>query len=133
MSQPVPPPGTIGETGIGVYDATVAALSGALADGSVTSAGLTAFYLSRIAGLNPALRAVLTVNPEAEAEAHAQDRARHDGAPPGPLAGIPVLIKDNIAARGLPATAGSPALAGTEQGDAFLVGRLRGAGAVVLG
>ena len=106
MSLPVPPPGTIGETGIGVYDATVAALSEALADGSVTSAGLTAFYLSRIAELNPALRAVLTVNPDAEAEAHAQDRARHDGPPAGPLTGIPVLIKDNIAARGLPATAG---------------------------
>ncbi|MGE5132351.1 MAG: amidase [Gemmatimonadota bacterium] len=133
MSPTVPPPGTIGETGIGVYDATVAALSEALADGSVTSAGLTAFYLSRIAELNPALRAVVTVNPEAEAEAHAQDRARHDGAPAGPLAGIPVLIKDNIAVRGLPATAGSPALAGTEQGDAFLVTRLRAAGAVVLG
>ena len=51
----------------------------------------------------------------------------------GPLAGIPVLVKDNIAVHGMPATAGSPALAGAESGDAFCVGRLRQAGAVILG
>jgi Amidase/DDE superfamily endonuclease len=44
-----------------------------------------------------------------------------------------VLVKDNIAAAGMPATAGSGALAGAESGDAFLVARLRAAGAVILG
>jgi amidase len=52
---------------------------------------------------------------------------------PGPLTGIPVLIKDNIAVRGMPASAGSPALGGAESGDAFLVTRLREAGAIILG
>src|SRR6266700_1199465 len=54
-------------------------------------------------------------------------------APGRPLEGIPVLIKDNIGVRGMPATAGSPALQDAENGDAFLVGRLRAAGAIVLG
>jgi amidase len=133
MSQIPPPPETIGETGIDVHEATISSLGEALAAGTITSAGLTAFYLDRIARLNPALRAVISVNPGAVAEAQAQDRAGSPGAPSSPLAGIPVLVKDNIAVRGLPATAGSPALAETGEGDAFLVARLREAGAVVLG
>ncbi|HXP19397.1 MAG TPA: amidase [Streptosporangiaceae bacterium] len=52
---------------------------------------------------------------------------------PGPLAGIPVLIKDNIAVDGQPATAGSPALLRAGASDAFLIGRLRAAGAIILG
>jgi amidase len=51
----------------------------------------------------------------------------------GPLDGIGILIKDNVAAAGLPATAGSPALLQAEAADAFLVGKLRAAGAVILG
>ncbi len=133
MPDTSPPPGTIGDTGIGVYGATAGALGAAMAAGAITAADLTAFYLDRIARLNPELRAVITVNPQAAADAQAQDQAWRAGAPRTPLAGIPGLVKDNIAARGLPATAGSPALAGTEQGDAFLVARLRAAGAIVLG
>jgi amidase len=133
MSQTPPPPETIGETGIDVHEATISSLGAALAAGTITSAGLTAFYLDRIARLNPALRAVISVNPGAVAAAEAQDRDRHPGAARAPLAGIPVLVKDNIAVRGQPATAGSPALAETGHGDAFLVARLREAGAVVLG
>jgi amidase len=111
----------------------VAALAQALTAGALTSAALTAACLDRITRLNPALRAVITVSPQARAEAAAADRARDAGAPAGPLAGIPVLIKDNIAVHGLPATAGSPALAQAESGDAFCVARLRAAGAVILG
>jgi amidase len=123
----------IGGTGIEAPGATVSALSAALAAGTLSSATLTAFYLARIERLNPLLHAVISVNPEAAAEAAASDAARASGSNPGPLAGIPVLVKDNIAARGLPATAGSRALAAAGQDDAFLVGRLRSAGAVVLG
>ncbi|MBO0775990.1 MAG: amidase, partial [Actinobacteria bacterium] len=133
MPQTARPPETIGDTGIDVQRATIGALGEALAAGRLTAAGLTAFYLDRIERLNPALRAVISVNPGAVAEASELDASRRAGAPGSPLAGIPVLVKDNIAARGLPATAGSPALADTEQGDAFLVARLRAAGAVVLG
>jgi len=113
--------------------ATLAGLQQAMSAGSLTSAGLTAFYLDRIERLNPELHAVITVSPAALTEARGCDQQRASGAEAGPLAGIPVLVKDNIAAAGLPATAGSPALADTESGDAFLVAGLRAAGAVILG
>jgi amidase len=140
MSEPIIPPPvtsqvseTLGRTGLDPDTVSVAALRQALADGALTAAELTAFYLSRIERLNPALHAVISVSPQAAADARASDQARARGTAPGPLAGIPVLIKDNVAVTGLPATAGSPALAGTDAGDAFLVTRLREAGAVILG
>jgi len=133
MSVPDHLDGTIGDSGIGALGATVAALQRALSSGSLTSAALTASYLDRIERLNPGLHAVISVSANAPAEAAASDAARASGTVRGPLEGIPVLLKDNIAAAGLPATAGSPALAGAESGDAFLVSGLRAAGAVILG
>jgi amidase len=127
VSEPIP------GTAIDAARATVAELRAALAAGTLTALGLTEFYLSRIERLDPLLHSVITVSGDAPAEAQARDEARAGGAAAGPLAGIPVLIKDNIAVRGMPATAGSPALAGAEQGDAWLVTRLREAGAVILG
>jgi amidase len=124
---------TIGATDIAARGATLARLQRALAAGELTSAALTAFYLERIARLNPDLHAVITVSPQAAAEAAASDAARASGTGRGSLEGIPVLVKDNIAVAGMPATAGSPALATAESGDAFCVGRLRAAGAVILG
>jgi amidase len=125
----------IAGTDIGATTATVAELGRALASGQLTAAALTDFYLGRIERLNPRLRAVIEVSPDAAAAAAASDRERAaaNGSPARPLAGIPVLIKDNIAVDGQPATAGSPALRGSGQGDAFIVGRLRDAGAIVLG
>ncbi len=111
----------------------VAVLRQAMAGGTLTSAALTGRCLDRIAELNPLLRAVITVSPDALAEAAARDQQRAAGHPAGPLHGIPVLVKDNIAVAGRPATAGSPALAGAETGDAFCVRRLRAAGAVIVG
>src|ERR1035438_7691143 len=124
---------TIGGTGVAAAGATVSVLQQAMASGALTSAGLTEFYLSRIERLNPLLRAVISVNPGAGSEAAASDQMRVGSAARGPLEGIPVLVKDNVAARGLPATAGSPALLEAESGDAFLVTRLRAAGAVIIG
>ena len=123
----------IGASGLRAGHAPVAALGQALTAGTLTSAELTACYLGRIERLNPLLRAVITVNPGALAEAAARDADRGRGAAAGPLAGIPVLVKDNIAVLGQPATAGSPALADAESGDAFCVSRLRAAGAVIIG
>ncbi len=123
----------VGLTSITAGDATVANLASALAAGTLTAAELTDFYLARIERLNPALRAVISVGPDGGAEAAASDARRAAGSARGPLDGIPVLIKDNISAAGLPATAGSPALLGAAGTDAFLVGRLRAAGAVILG
>jgi amidase len=124
---------TAGRSGISAGDATVRNLGRALSAGELTAAELTDFYLARIEWLNPALRAVIAVSPEATGEALASDARRAAGTPRGTLDGIPVLIKDNVSARGLPATAGSPALLQAEGSDAFLVGRLRAAGAVILG
>jgi len=121
-------------TGADVAIATVGELQRAITSGALTSAELTASCLARIERLNPRLRAVIRVSESAAADAAASDTARAaSGAPAGPLAGIPVLIKDNIGVRGMPATAGSPALQDAENGDAFVVGRLREAGAIVLG
>src|SRR6266487_3266262 len=140
MSEPIIPPQatsqvteTPGGTGLDPDTASVAALRQALADGALTAAELTAFYSSRIERLNPALHAVISVSPRAAADARACDEARARGEAPGPLAGIPILIKDNIAVAGMPTTAGSPALAEAGQDEAFLVTRLREAGAVILG
>jgi amidase len=133
MPEPTAVSETIPGTTIDTGGVTVASLQEALAAGSLTARELAGFYLRRIGRLDPILHSVISVNDDALAEAQAPEGARAGGAPPGPLAGIPVLIKDNIAVRGMPATAGSPALAGTEQGDAWLVARLRAAGAVILG
>jgi amidase len=114
-------------------DATAAALQRAIAAGKLTSAQLTRHYLNRIQERNPALHAVITVSPDAMAQAEASDAARANGSGPrGPLEGIPVLVKDNVQVAGMPTTAGSPALLGAQPPDAFIVTRLRAAGAIIL-
>ena len=95
---------------VSVSQPSLAGLQAALAAGTLSSAALTGFYLQRIERLNPALHAVITVNPNAPAEAAASDAARAVDGPRGPLEGIPVLVKDNVQVAGMPTTAGSPAL-----------------------
>jgi amidase len=133
MSISESPGETIARSGISLADVTAARLSQAMAAGTLTSAELVRFYLERIERHNPALGAVISVSRDAAEQAAAVDQARTAGAKLGPLAGIPVLIKDNISVAGSPATAGSPALAEAPAQDAFLVGRLRAANAVILG
>jgi amidase len=119
--------------GGGPDGASVGGLRQALASGTLTSAGLTGFYLDRIRRLNPDLHAVIAVSPDADAQAHASDAIRASGRPRGPLEGIPVLVKDNIGVAGLATTAGSPALSDAGSADAHCVTRLREAGAVIIG
>jgi amidase len=126
-------PEVIPGTGIEPGRATVAALSAALSDAAITAADLTAFYQSRITALNPALRAVISVSPTAAREAADSDARRAAGEEPRALEGIPVLLKDNVRAAGMPTTAGSPALLGAQPEDAFITRRLRAAGAVIIG
>jgi amidase len=126
-------PEVIPGTGIEPGRATVAALSAALSDAAITAADLTTFYQSRITALNPALRAVISVSPTAAQEAADSDARRAAGEEPRPLEGIPVLLKDNVQAAGMPTTAGSPALLSAQPEDAFITGRLRAAGAVIIG
>jgi amidase len=119
-------------------DATIAELQTAMQDGRLTAVRLTERFLERIEAYDrggPHLNSVLEVNPEARDIAEALDRERASGGHRGPLHGIPILLKDNIAtADGLHTSAGSLALAGcVAPRDAFLVARLREVGAVILG
>ena len=108
-----------------------------MTDGACSSRSLTQAYLDRIASLDdagPTLNAVIEVNPRALEDAAALDRERAAGHVRGPLHGIPVLLKDNIDVVGLANSAGSLVLADHRPvADAFLVARLREAGAVILG
>ncbi len=100
-----------------------------------TSHELTEAYLRRIARLNPVLGAVIETNPAALDIAARRDAERQAGKSRGPLHGIPVLLKDNIATNdAMETTAGSLALVGSRvPRDARIVARLRAAGAVILG
>jgi amidase len=106
--------------------------------GKLTSKALVQQYLARIAAIDkagPRINAVIELNPDAIGIAEQMDRERKAGKSRGPLHGIPVLLKDNIATFDKMSTsAGSLALAGVRASrDAFLVERLRAAGAVILG
>jgi amidase len=117
---------------------TIPQLQEGMKSGKYTSRQLVEKYLARIEELDrkgPALHAVLETNPEALAIADALDAERKAKGPRGPLHGIPILIKDNIAtADTMETTAGSLALVGGKPPrDAFVAARLRAAGAVILG
>ena len=119
-------------------DATIAELQAGMTSGKYTSRSITAVYLQRIEALDkkgPVLRSVLETNPDALAQSAAFDAERKAKGPRGPLHGIPILVKDNVATRDrMQSTAGSLALVGVSPPrDAFLVERLRAAGAVLLG
>ena len=115
----------------------ISELQALMTRGQLDSQRLTRAYLERIAAIDqagPRLRAVIEVNPQALAEAALRDRERRSGESRGPLHGIPILLKDNIAATPMANSAGSLALADFRPArDAFLVQRLRNAGAVILG
>jgi len=134
----------------GMADAASASAGGAILEagaleqqaqmqvGKLTSTSLVQQYLARIAAIDkagPAINAVIELNPDALQIAAAMDRERKAGKVRGPLHGIPVLIKDNIAtADKMSTSAGSLALAGVRASkDAFVAQKLREAGAVIIG
>jgi amidase len=120
--------------GVNLDTATVLDLQRDMNRHRFTSAELTLVYLSRIRQLNPQLHAVIETNPDALFESIASDVRRALHRSRGPLDGIPVLLKDNVGTGDREhTTAGSFALLGANPADAFLVTRLRGAGAVILG
>src|SRR5882762_4767036 len=116
-------------------EATVAQLQDSMRTGARTSRSICVAYLARIAQLDPQLHSVLETNPDALTVADRLDTERKANRVRGPLHGIPVLVKDNIATGDrMMTTAGSFALAGvTPPRDAPLVARLRAPGAVILG
>ena len=121
-----------------LHEATVADLQDRMAKGTETARSLSEKYLARIKALNeagPMLRAVIETNPDALTIADGLDKERKAGKLRGPLHGIPVLIKDNIdSGDQMMTTAGASALIGHKaKQDAFIVQKLRAAGAVLLG
>jgi amidase len=115
-------------------EADLASLQRMLRTRQLSAVELTTGYLERIARLNPVLHAVIETNPDALRIARRLDAERRAGRVRGPLHGIPVIVKDNIATDDrMQTTAGSLALVGSRvPGDSDLVGQLRAAGAIVL-
>ncbi|HJR72335.1 MAG TPA: amidase [Luteimonas sp.] len=118
-------------------EAGIASLQARMDKGELSSRALTQAYLDRIAAIDkagPMLNSVIELNPDALKEADARDAELKDGKKRSALHGIPVLLKDNIDATPMVNSAGSLALANHRpKNDAFLVQRLREAGAVILG
>jgi amidase len=121
-----------------LLDVTIAELRTALDAGDITVRELVQACLDQIAALDqsgPALNAILELSDRALDDADALDAELADTGARGPLHGIPVILKDNIATTdGMENTAGSLALEGAlPTQEAFVVGRLRDSGAVILG
>jgi amidase len=129
------------QAGAGAFDLEETTIRALLQDqqaGRRTARQITGAYIARIEALDrngPSLHSVIELNPDALMIADALDAERAGGRLHGPLHGIPVLIKDNIdTADHMMTTAGSLALEGSIAArDAFIVERLRAAGAVILG
>lgn len=123
---------------IALEERSLAEVQADLAAGRATAQQLVAGYLARIERIDrhgPTLASVIELNPDAAAIAKQLDAERAAGRVRGPMHGVPILIKDNIATRDrMQTTAGSLALVGSQPPeDAFVVQRLRAAGAVILG
>ena len=119
-------------------EVSVEKLQADLAKGRTTSVALVKAYRQRIAAIDakgPKLRSVIELNPDALKIAASLDRERKAGRVRGPLHGIPVLLKDNLdTGDRMRTSAGSLALATSPAPrDAFVVARLREAGAILLG
>ena len=121
---------------IDVTSATIEEVNRAFDDGTLTSEQLVELYLDRIEAYDetgPALNAVMTLNPRARARARELDAERRERGPRSPLHGIPVVLKDNLDTADMPTTAGSSLLKGSmPPDDAFIVQKLRAAGAIIL-
>jgi amidase len=121
-----------------VTETSISDLQKAMTEGRVTATALVRSYLTRIHAFDqqgPKLNAMITLNPNAVAEAEALDRERAArGRLRGPLHGIPVIVKDNYSTSDMQTSAGTMALLGfIPAQDAFQVRKLQDAGAVILG
>lgn len=119
-------------------EASISQLQDGMQTGKYTSRALVEMYLARIEKIDrsgPVLNSVIEINPDALTLATDADRQRTDKRVSGPLHGVPVLIKDNIdTVDRMHTTAGSLALIDAKPArDAFLVSKLRQAGAIILG
>lgn len=116
-----------------VVEATISQMQEALNTKQVTSRQLVEQYLMRIGMYEDRVNAIITVNPNALAEADARDRERAEGRVRGPLHGIPIALKDNVHTTDMPTTGGALAFANLTPGyDATLTKNLRDAGAIII-
>ena len=119
-----------------LVETTIPAVHAALRSGAASCHGVVQGYLARIAAYDktgPAINSLIVVNPRALAVADLLDAARAAGAPMGALHCIPMIVKDNFETADLQTTAGSLSLEGFRPAqDAFMVQRIRAAGAIVL-
>jgi amidase len=127
-----------GQSGFELNEMTIAQLRETMTSGAQTAESLAQAYMTRIDAIDkrgPMVNSVIELNPDALAIARKLDEERKAGKSRGPLHGIPILIKDNIdTADRMSTTAGSLALENTvAPKDAFIVERLRAAGAVIIG
>jgi len=142
-AQAVPPAALQRRTGgdvdlANLEEVTIAELQAAMEEGEFTAVELVNAYIERIEAIDqdgPRLNSILEINPDALDIAQALDEERRTSGARSPLHGIPILLKDNIdTADRMRTTAGSLALMNsTPARDAFIVQRLRDAGAVILG
>jgi amidase len=121
-----------------MQESTILQLMQEQSSGELTARALVEYYLERIETLDqsgPRVNSVIELNPDARAIADERDGERKNGRIRGPLHGIPILLKDNIGTHDrMQTTAGSLALEGHHASrDAHLAGRLRAAGAILLG
>src|SRR5215468_6453212 len=121
--------------GFDFVEKSIPELQAAMASGQLTSKDLVKGYLRRISSLNSLLNSVIETNPNAVSIAQHLDNERRRGHVRGPLHGIPLLVKDNIATDdNMQTTAGSLALLRSHvPADALIIQQLRAAGAVILG
>ena len=119
-----------------VQEATVATIQAEMKAGRLTCRALVDAYLRRIDAYDkngPALNAIVLINPDALKEADALDTRYRTSGPAGPLHCVPTIVKDNFETIGLQSAAGSLSLKGfVSNKDAFLVKRIKEAGAIVL-
>jgi amidase len=141
-------PGGNGSSRFSAIEATIPDIQKALQTRLITAEQLVEIYLNRIQTYDPAsrratdadgrvffgLNSYLHINPRAADEARASDATRHRGNIKSPMFGVPIILKDNIDTFDMPTTAGSVALHNSiPLGDAFIVRKLRDAGAIILG
>ncbi len=119
-----------------VEEATIAQVHDAMKAGRLTCRVLVGQYLKRIEAYDkngPAINSLVVLNPDAEKQADELDRRFAQGGLTGPLHCVPMIVKDNFETKGLQTTDGALALAGfLPAQDAFLVKRVKDAGAIVL-
>ena len=130
----------IAPASIDIVNLTIGELQKGYAEGRYTAETITKLHLARIETYEPFYNAFTYMNPDALADARAIDARRAAGEALGPLAGVPVVVKEAMDVVGLPSTMGWKPLASAAGGvdliperDAPVVARLRAAGAVILG